>query len=68
MIDVYISNECFKLIQSRATLPFTHGGTQLSSGEWKVPLEEETIERLSKYQQKGESLSDTIFRILSTRQ
>lgn len=65
MIDVYVSNECFELIQLRAILPFKNNGTRLSDGSWKIPIDDETVLRLARHQLKDETLSDAIYRLLS---
>jgi hypothetical protein len=65
MIEVHISNECFELVQSKALLPFKNNGRPSKAGGWIIPLDDETVERLSRHQLAGETLSDAIFRILS---
>jgi hypothetical protein len=65
MIEVHISEECYQLVQVKALLPFKHEGRPSKNGGRIIPLQEETVERLSKHQMAGETLSETIFRILS---
>lgn len=67
MIEVYINNECFELVQRNAAIPFENNGTKLPDGNWKIPVSQEIVDRLSKHQMKDETLSDSIFRILSTQ-
>ena len=62
---VYISKETHALIRSKALLPFKHKGVQHEDGGWSVPINEEVIAKLQRLSFKGETMSDTIFRVLS---
>lgn len=66
MISVYVSKETYNLVQAKAILPFQPShGIRYDDGSWSFALQEETVGRLQGLALKGETLSDTIFRILS---
>lgn len=66
-IPITISDETYQLVQSKAVLPFD-GGTKLKSGSWRCEISEEVADRLVPLMLKGETLSETIYRILSRQQ
>jgi hypothetical protein len=66
MPQVIITDECHQALLKASTLPFLATGKKRANGDWQIPLEWCTIERLRRYQLQGESLSDTILRIVAS--
>lgn len=65
MPDVIITNECHQLIRSRSVGGFRNTGQQMVDGTWMIPLERSTLEAVMSYRLDGETISDTIIRVLS---
>ena len=65
MPDVNITNDCLELIRSKALRGLRGNGQRMSDGTWMVHLGDDTIERIMSYRLDGESISDTIIRVLS---
>ena len=62
MPDIEISEECRVLIQGAAEPLQT--ARRLPSGNWQIPIDAETWQRLDKLRRQGESISDCIIRII----
>lgn len=62
MPDIEITDECRALIA--AEFPSDDTGQRLSSGKWKILIDEETWQRLHKIRRSGESISDCIIRVI----
>jgi len=61
MHDIEITEECRALIDS-ALGPAT--GRRLPNGNWRIPVNEVTWERLQQLRRQGESISDCIIRVI----
>jgi hypothetical protein len=65
MPTITISSRAHDAIRrSSTTASFNETGVQLPNGDWRVPLTSDTIDRLRQVQHAGETISDTIERIL----
>jgi hypothetical protein len=62
-MKVHLSKETYSLVQAVGLRP-PDQCKQHEDGSWTVPLQEETVAKLQRRSLKGETLSDTIFRIL----
>lgn len=63
MVHVEMSNEAMNILADCAVLPFNQTGFKLPNGNWSVPLEKETYQRLYEATLPGESISDAIIRL-----
>lgn len=63
---ITISHEAQLAIRGAATNPFNQTGTQRPDGSWDVPVEQDTLDRIHEAQLAGETLSDTIIRVVLT--
>lgn len=63
---INITNEARLAIRGAALLPFRETGTQRANGTWDIPVEETTLEAVRRQQQSGETLSDTLIRLVAT--
>jgi hypothetical protein len=61
--EIEITDECLALIESSAE-PLPRDGRRLSNGNWRVPIETNTLQRLEKVRLKGETISDCIIRVV----
>lgn len=65
MPTVIISSRAHDAILRASKTPTFHEeGVQLPSGDWSVPLSSEVVDRLHAARHAGESLSDTIERVI----
>ena len=62
MPDIEISEECRTLIAVEFDLVET--ARRLPNGNWQIPIDEETWQRLQKMQLRGESISECIVRVI----
>ncbi len=62
MPDIEITDECRALIA--AEFPSDDTGQRLASGNWRIPINEETWQRLHRIRRPGESISDCIIRVI----
>ena len=62
MPDIEISEECRVLIEGAAEPLQT--ARPLPNGNWQIPIDAETWQRLDKLRRQGESISDCIIRII----
>jgi len=67
MPNITVTKQCHDLIQANARLPFKDTATRLPSGNFSIPLNQNTYERILEQKFNGESLSDALIRILSTQ-
>ena len=67
MPDIEITEECRVLIEG-ATEPFRETGRRLPNGNWQIPIDAATRQRLEKLRRQGESISDCIIRVVITTQ
>jgi hypothetical protein len=63
MPDIEITEECRVLIEG-ATEPFRQTGRRLPNGNWRIPIDGATRQRLEKLRRQGESISDCIIRVI----
>lgn len=63
MPTINITEEASRALRGLATKPFRDTGTRRADGTIDVPVEEETVERLSGCAMPGETASDTIIRL-----
>ena len=63
MPDIEITEECRLLIEG-ATEPFRETGRRLPNGNWQIPIDAATRQRLEKLRRQGESISDCIIRVI----
>lgn len=64
-IRVNVTDATAQLIRSKAAGLFKQTGRRLKDGTWDVPLSFDTYERLQKVQLDGETMNDTIFRVVT---
>jgi hypothetical protein len=62
MPDIEVTEECRVLIDGAAGLT----GRRLPNGNWQIPIDAETWQRLEKLRLQGESISDCIIRVIIT--
>lgn len=69
-MKVFVTNEAYRLVESRARNGGLRPGyaTQLPNGGWHVKLSREVVLRIAEHKFPGESLSDVIVRVLTTKQ
>lgn len=65
MSIITITAECEQLIRANATAPFRNNAIKLPNGDYKIPIEDETLARLDQIKFPDESYSDAIIRGLS---
>jgi hypothetical protein len=65
MQAIEITEECRALIES-ALGPAT--GRRLPNGNWRIPINEVTWERLQQLRRQGETISDCIIRVIIVTQ
>ena len=63
MPDIEITEECRVLIEGAAE-PFRQTGRRLPNGNWQIPIDAATRQRLEKLRRQGESISDCIIRVI----
>ena len=63
MPEIEIAEECRVLIEG-ATEPFRQTGRRLPNGNWQIPIDAATRQRLEKLRRQGESISDCIIRVV----
>ena len=63
MPDIEISEECRVLIEGAAE-PLQQTARRLPNGNWRIPINEVTWERLQQLRRQGETISDCIIRII----
>lgn len=61
---VNISAEAEAAIRSKASQNFKSDAIACTDGTWDVPLQPDTIERLKAVAFEGETISDTIIRLI----
>jgi hypothetical protein len=65
MPEIEITEECRILILIvGAPAPFRQPERRLSNGNWQIPIDAETRQRLEKLRRQGESISDCIIRLI----
>ncbi len=62
---IKITDEAHQAILSKASPNFIENGHRIDSGEWMIPLQWDTLQRLRSKALEGESLSDTIIRCIT---
>jgi hypothetical protein len=62
MPDIEVTEECRALIA--AEFPFDQILPRLTNGNWRIPIDSETWQRLQKVRLHGESISDCIIRVI----
>jgi hypothetical protein len=62
MPDIEITEECRALIA--AEFPFDEPWRRLPNGNWQLPIDAETSQRLQKVRRHGETISDCIIRVI----
>ena len=63
MPDIEISEECRVLIEGAAE-PLQQTARRSPNGNWRIPINEVTWERLQQLRRQGETISDCIIRII----
>lgn len=63
-VKMIITEECHNLIRSRATLPFVDTSTIIPDGTRLIEVDIEVYEHIKEYQLWGESVSDTLIRMM----
>jgi hypothetical protein len=61
MLHIEITEECRALIESAVEPPT---GRRLPNGNWQIPVNEVTWERLQQLRKPGETISDCIIRVM----
>jgi hypothetical protein len=69
MSTIDITEQAMAAIRANVTPGhgFHQTATRLANGMWRVPVNDDTLERIQEHQLPGESVSETIYRILATR-
>jgi hypothetical protein len=69
-VSVTITDEAMRAIRAASTNGFNQTGTRAAdgSGVWNVPLHVDTLSRIHDARMAGETLSDTIIRVVSLAQ
>jgi hypothetical protein len=62
MPDIEITEECRALLAAES--PSEQIGRRLPNGNWQMPVDAETWERLQRLRRRGESISDCIIRMI----
>lgn len=62
---IRITDETRQILLAKAPSTFIFSGEQQANGDWCISLEWQTAERLRNHRLAGETLSDTIARVLS---
>jgi hypothetical protein len=62
MPDIEISEECRALIA--VEFEMAEPARRLPNGNWQIPIDEKTWQRLQKLRLDGESISDCIIRVV----
>lgn len=65
MPRIVISEECHRMIMAKAEWEFKETGEKRADGTWSIPVDWELVKRIRTHQLSGETLNDTIHRILS---
>jgi len=66
MPDIEITDECRALIATEFSVDET--AQRLKNGNWRIPIDAETWQRLQKIRLRGESISDCIIRVVIVTQ
>lgn len=61
MLHIEITEECRALIESAVESPT---GRRLANGNWQIPVNDVTWERLQQLRRQGETISDCIIRVM----
>jgi len=64
MKTIKVSDAAYRAIADAAILPFRSTGDRLSDGDWLVPVEDDTYERIQDARLPGETDDDTVQRML----
>lgn len=70
MVEVWISNECHQLVMKTVLDPafkdaLKNEAVPAENGGWVITIREDTADRLADNQKDDETLSDTLFRIMT---
>jgi hypothetical protein len=63
MPEIEITDECRVLIEG-ATEPLRETARRLPNGNWQIPIDAATRQRLERLRRQGESISDCIIRVI----
>jgi hypothetical protein len=65
--DIYLvlTQEAVAVIRGAAHGEFRQTGHRLTDGTWSVPFRQETVDRIKARQLLGETISDTLIRIMA---
>jgi len=64
MKTIKVSDATYRAIADAAILPFRSTGDRLPDGDWLVPVEDDTYERIQNARLPGETDDDTVQRML----
>lgn len=67
MPTVTISNAAMDAIRAAALHPLRQTGVRVGPDQWRVPLAQDTLDRIDEAKLAGESISDAILRVCSGR-
>ena len=63
---VLLTKEAEAAVRAKADpVRFKSAGTQLPSGDWLIPLDQDTIEAVEGHRLEGETFSETVVRIMA---
>lgn len=65
MRKIVVNDEAMAAIRTASDGPFNQTARRNNTGEWEVPLEDDTFARLQEIRMKGESDSDVIIRMVA---
>lgn len=63
MAAIIVSELCYRQIAANARGMFRSTGVKLQDGSWSLPVDDETLQRLTAVARDGETTSDTILRL-----
>ncbi len=64
MKTIKVSEATYRAIAEAAILPFRSTAKRMADGDWRVPVEEDTYERLQDARLPGETDDDTVQRMI----
>lgn len=66
MPKIEITPQCHRAIRGAAIFPFRETGVLLPNGNWRIDVDAEVFSAISRIQAVGETMSDTIERVIMT--
>jgi hypothetical protein len=67
MREIQISREVEALLRAAAIYELKPTGRRLDNGDWIIPVDDDTLAYLEQHQFEGETLNDTILRLVTPK-